>query len=413
MSVIENEESIKNSLLTKMNKASTIEELLDLKWQFTKIFYTRYYNIKLKTFYKNIERIAYVNALRNINNIVDDLINKTSIEDIKDKYNTSFNSIKKMIDIYSRSGTYQNKELNAINNIENIDLADSHDLDFLCAKTAVGLFIDNNVYNIVDAYNKTHVSKDDYYLYLNLLNDKNHPLHKQYYNIITNKRTTSWLKSFEKKKVEKINTNIDNIRNCSNKELFAILSSANSSKINYFTTYYNLNSIIFSSILKMNKHLAYEFANNRENTWYIYNYYVDLYRQVSKEVIRDIRLLSRDKFKQPLDLYKYYSNNYDLYYISKIAKELPDLKNSSLISKYIEKFSSLFQYLDEKTIHNIKLSGHFYCLRESITFTNNDFNNAIMDIEMKGMPLYKGVLYESLKRQIGFKNNKVKKKSIY
>ena len=40
MSVIENEESIKNSLLTKMNKASTIEELLDLKWQFTKIFYT-------------------------------------------------------------------------------------------------------------------------------------------------------------------------------------------------------------------------------------------------------------------------------------------------------------------------------------------------------------------------------------
>ena len=89
------------------------------------------------------------------------------------------------------------------------------------------------------------------------------------------------------------------------------------------------------------------------------------------------------------------------------------MKISSFISKYIEKFSSLFQYLDEKTIHNIKLSGHFYCLRESITFTNNDFNNAIMDIEMKGMPLYKGVLYESLKRQIGFKNNKVKKKSIY
>ena len=413
MSVIENEESIKNSILTKMNKASSIEELLDLKWQFNKIFYTKYHNIKLTVFYKNIERIAYVNALRNMNNIVDDLINKTSIEDIKDKYNTSFNSIKKMIKIYSRNGSYQDKELNAINKIENIDIADSYDLDFLCAKTTIGLFIDNNICNTIDAYNKTHVSKADYYLYLNLLKDKSHPLYEQYYNIIKNKKSALWLKSFKKKKAEKINTNLDNIRNCSNKELFAILSSANSKKINYFTTYYNLNNIIFSSILKMNKHLAYEIANNRENICYIYNYYVDLYRQVSKEVIRDIRLLSKDKFKHHLDLYKYYSNNYDLLYISKIAKELPDLKNSSLISKYIEKFPSLFQYLDEKTIYNIKLSGHFYCLRESITFTNNDFNNAIRDIEMKGMPLYKGVLYESLKRQIELKNNKVKKKSIY
>ena len=93
----------------------------------------------------------------------------------------------------------------------------------------------------------------------------------------------------------------------------------------------------------MNKNLIYEIANNRENTWYIYNYYVSMYRQVAEEVIRDIKLLSKDKFKTPLDLYKYYSNNYNLLYIAKIAKELPDLKNNTLILKYVDKFSSLFE----------------------------------------------------------------------
>ena len=79
---IKNEEKIKNDLLKKMNNATSIEELLDLKWQFTKIFYTRYYTVKALTFYKNVERIAYVNALRNISNIVNDLIKNKSIEEI-------------------------------------------------------------------------------------------------------------------------------------------------------------------------------------------------------------------------------------------------------------------------------------------------------------------------------------------
>ena len=74
MTIRDNEEMKKNDLLNAMNKASSIEELLDLKWQFTKIFNTRYYTIKASTFYKGVERIAYVNALRNISNIVNDLI---------------------------------------------------------------------------------------------------------------------------------------------------------------------------------------------------------------------------------------------------------------------------------------------------------------------------------------------------
>ena len=95
----------------------------------------------------------------------------------------------------------------------------------------------------------------------------------------------------------------NNGKRINSNSLISILSNSHSQKFINFTSYYNLNNIVFSSILKMNKNLIYEIANNRNNIWYIYNYYVDLYRQVAEEVIRDIKLLSKDKFKTPLDLY--------------------------------------------------------------------------------------------------------------
>ena len=115
MTIRDNEEMEKNNLLNAMNRASSIEELLDLKWQFTKIFFTRYYNIKISTLNKNVERIAYVNTLRNASNIINDLINNKSIEEIKDEYNTTLKSIKKMFNIYSKNGAYQDRTLEIIN----------------------------------------------------------------------------------------------------------------------------------------------------------------------------------------------------------------------------------------------------------------------------------------------------------
>ena len=99
-------------------------------------------------------------------------------------------------------------------------------------------------------------------------------------------------------------------------------------------------------------------------------------------------------------------------YIAKIAKELPDLKNNTLILKYVDKFSSLFEVINEKNLNTIKLRGHLFCLSENISFTNRDLKSAINDIEGKGMPLLKGVLYGSIKRQIDIKNSKVKKKTL-
>ena len=412
MTIRDNEEMKKNDLLNAMNKASSIEELLDLKWQFTKIFNTRYYTIKASTFYKGVERIAYVNALRNISNIVNDLIKNKSIEEIKDEYNTTLKSIKKMFNLYSKNGAYQDRILEIINKMNVMKESEkiNHDLDFLCAKTALQLFIDNDVYNADDAKEKAHVNSTDYSFYLNLLKDKRHPLYCKYHNISTKHKSILYKASYRKKQ---FNTNkTTEISNYTNIELISILSNKTSLDFINFSSYYNLNNIIFSSILKMNKNLIYEIANNRENTWYIYNYYVSMYRQVAEEVIRDIKMLSKEKFKTPLDLYKYYSNNYNLLYIAKIAKELPNLKNNTLILRYIEKFPSLFEFLDEKSINNIKLKGHIFCLSDVITFTNSDLKNAITDIEEKGMPILKGVLFGSIKRQVDIKNNKVKKKTL-
>ena len=409
MITIENEETVKNNLLIAMNNASSIEELLELKRQFTKIFYTKYYTLKQKCFYENIERIAYINTLRNISNIVTDLVNNISIDEIKDKYNVTLKSIKRMLSLYSKNGIYKNKITEIINKINKIeeDKNINHDLDFLCAKTAVQLLIDNDVKSEREVSSKTYINKKDYKLYLHILETKKHPLYYKYHDIITNHKRIlcSNASKANKKKISLPSFRIDDY---TNKDLVNILSNSYSKEFVNFVSYYNLNNIVFSSILKMNKSLIYEIANNRENIHYIYDYYVFMYRKVIEEVIRDIKLLSKNDFKSPLDLYKYYSNNYNLLYLAKIAKELPDLKNNTLLLSYVEKLSSLFVYLDEKSLNKIKLEGNMFCLSENINFTRDLFVKALEDMEDKGMPLLKGVLFTSIKRQVDIKNSKIK-----
>ena len=412
MTFRDNEEMVKNNFLVSMNNASSIEELLILKRKFTEIFYTRFYNIKLSTFYYNVERLAYINALRNISNIVNDLVNNKSIEEIIDKYNTTLKSIKKMFNIYSKNGVYQDKMLKIINEINSLTIKEelNYDLDFICAKTAVQLFIDNDVYNEDDALKKVHVNNKDFVLYIYILKNREHSLYYQYHNIVSKHKSKIYNNANRMSKSEQKKT--IRISEYTNIELVDILSNKNSQEFKDFISYYNLNNIVFSSILNMNKYLINELANNINNIEYIYNYYVSMYRQVIEEVIRDIKILSKDNFKIPLDLYKYYSNNYNLLYISKISKELPNLKNNTLILKYIEKFPSLFVYLDEKKINNIKYKGHIMCLSENINFTRFEFVKALKDIEDKGMPLLKGVLFGSIKRQVELKDTNTKKKVL-
>ena len=56
-----------------------------------------------------------LNTLRNISNIVTDLVNNISIDEIKDKYNVTLKSIKRMLSLYSKNGIYKNKITEIIN----------------------------------------------------------------------------------------------------------------------------------------------------------------------------------------------------------------------------------------------------------------------------------------------------------
>ena len=71
-----------------------------------------------------------------------------------------------------------------------------------------------------------------------------------------------------------------------------------------------------------------------------------------------------------------------------------------------------FEVLNEKELNIIKLKGQLLCLSKNITFTNSDLKNAVNDIEEKGMPLLKGILYGSIKRQKELKDAKVRKKTL-
>ena len=393
-----NKEEVKDKILSAMNDASSIEELLKLKLEFVKIFYTKYYNFKLSTFYKNVERIVFNNALLNRDNIIEELNNGISETEIVEKYNITLLALRNLF-------TADNKE-------EYVTL--NYDLDFICAKEAVRLFLDNEVYNANDALEKKYVNKKDYSKYIEILKNRNHPLYYEYITKVKEHKNSLYRALCIKRNSskEKLIKDANNIDNLSNKELFSVLNNPFSFKINFFTEYYGLNNIIFTSMLKLNKNLAYEIVSNRDNTIFIYDYYLNLYKQVSLQVIKDIILLSKDDFKKPLDIYKYYANNYNLIYIAKIAKELPDLKNNTLILRYIGKFSSLFEFLDERKLNNIKLKGYMFCLSENISFTKTDFVKALEDVDEKGMPLLKGVLYGSIKRQIELKDVNVKKKVL-
>ena len=59
----------------------------------------------------------------------------------------------------------------------------------------------------------------------------------------------------------------------------------------------------------------------------------------------------------------------------------------------------MFELLNEKNLNIIKLKGNLLCIDDNITFTNSDLKKSINDIEEKGMPLLKGVLFGSIKRQ--------------
>ena len=88
------------------------------------------------------------------------------------------------------------------------------------------------------------------------------------------------------------------------------------------------------------------------------------------------------------------------------------MKNGTIISSYLKKSYDITRGFDRKSIDVLKQRGTISCASKSLCFTNREFSNALKDIKEKNLPLQKGVLYYSIKRQIELRDKNVKKKIL-
>ena len=128
-------------------------------------------------------------------------------------------------------------------------------------------------------------------------------------------------------------------------------------------------------------------------------------------VIKKIIVLSKDKFKKPLNLYDYYTTtNFDFRSLARLALSFNDIKNNRLISQYINKFPDVFKNYDDNKTVSLKQIKIKSCCNDSIRFTDGDLNKALEDIKEKNLPKENAILYYAIKRQVVLRDIKVKRK---
>lgn len=128
-------------------------------------------------------------------------------------------------------------------------------------------------------------------------------------------------------------------------------------------------------------------------------------------VIKKIIVLSKDKFKKPLNLYDYYTTtNFDFRSLARLALSFNDIKNNRLISQYINKFPDVFKNYDDNKTVSLKQIKILSCCNDSIRFTDGDLNKALEDIKEKNLPKENAILYYAIKRQVVLRDIKVKRK---
>ena len=258
------DEVIDKTILDAMNKASTIEELLIIKWQSKLRKVNR--ALRNKILHKNIERISYNNALENASAIIYDLINNNSLESIKNKYNVTTSSIKNLVTTYLLKGKYKD-ELLKNNILFNETINPNQDRELLSARVAIKLFIDNGCYTNKTVCSKFSCKAEEYYKYVHILNAKNDPLYKEFEKL--NKAYTTYLhteaKSEYYNKLREVKRkNIENVSTMDPSSILEILSSPNIEDRNYinFCIYYGLNSRVLQQLLNDNDDLKYELTSN-------------------------------------------------------------------------------------------------------------------------------------------------------
>ena len=396
-----------------LNNANSIEELLIFKWRWYKTLTNYNFNDANSVLDSNIERIAYQNATISKESIIRDLINGSSLSEIKEKYITTARAIKEIISSYLARKDYNKEILNIKFTFHDLMCEEKQDRDFLCAVSAIKLFNEYGCYNQSSINKHFDCTSHDYTKYIKVLDSRNHPLAISYHSKRKEqfKTAISINKSqhYDQLRKEKEET-IKDYKNLTANEITSILSNPSHINFGRLCLAYNLNSNILVKLLQDNPNLKSELANNKDSIKNIYNIYEMKYQILINQVVSSINNLKEDSYATPFDLYKYYSSTtLNFNFLVEIARNY-NIEAAQTIEKYIRMFPNLFRRIDRRALDTLKSAKIISCCKESIAFTSKDLAQALESIKEKKLPHIKGVLHGAIKEQIELKDEKTKRK---
>ena len=403
-----NKTEINDTILNAMNNAKTIEELLVLKWHYRRNLFSK---ARKNIFYEKIERICYRKSLSNSASIIEDLINDFTLEQIMQKYNITRQSIKRVVIDYLETNNYNDTILEKLN-IFKKPFVPEHDRELVIATAAINMFINNGCYTGVKIHSKFNCCREEVFQYLSILETNEHPIYYKYmalYKKTIALRVSEKDEQYNAKKKDELSEKLKSYTSLNPLEVIDILSKPSSNEFKYFCLSYGFNTHILKEMLKDDNSLMYKLSYAKSNIVNIYNQYVDKYKELAIEVIRQIIILNRKGFKEHFDLYDYYSKTrFNLKELARLASGFNDIRNNTIILQYLDKFAPYFKEINDRTIATLRQTGVMSFDKESINFTKSDLVKAMESINENEMPKQSGVLYYAIKRQVELKNTKSK-----
>lgn len=396
----------KNNKVFSLEQVNNLEELLMIKWMTrgNKDFHYSY-----NYFMNKVLTIVYNNAIDNFSGIINDLKIGMSLTDVKKKYLITSSDFKEILKQYLKDSADTDVLSISISNKE-LSVPKKEDLEFILANVAFNIYFKYECFLTSDIEEKLNCREKELRKYLRIIEVKN----KEVYNHFMRERKNEKSKKFSKRSIrifEQIKENtFNNLDNPNSDDVLNIFNNPKSLEFSYFCQKYNLNARTLVNLLKINPLIRNIFANNIDNINNIYNYYVVEYEGLIKKVINDIVELKESGYREPFDLYEYYSNtDVDIYYLARLALDY-QIDNNSIILEYINNHKDLFLGIDEKGMIGLKSVGKITCCGKSVSFDRKQADNALNDINEKKIPHIKGVMYYAIRRQLD--NDKVKKNTF-
>ncbi len=194
------------------------------------------------------------------------------------------------------------------------------------------------------------------------------------------------------------------VRNASKEELLAYLTEGEEHQkyVHAFAKLYNLSGTMLNSYLQKNRTNLQPLSSATILEQFA------AYQQTVKGLIlttaKEMAEIMKNGSEQSYDLYHYYETT-GIHHLSIIsyANELGLDNCAKVMQRFQSKKSRLFDGLTEHDMKVFEVAKRMTCDNTTIAFDSTIYNNARQDMEEKGMPFYRGVLFGAIKRQIAQK----------